>query len=154
MNIYKKTMFVIILIVFFFFSPSFHLFFFLFLFFLFLSFFFLIMNILKNLYNRYSLFVLKHNTQVTTFESLLRGLLFIIPGRYQESEFVSEGGNSLISLLSLFHDKINIDYLRKNSNDLQTQQYLRYVPVKRLDSYLTLLSMIQTIELTCEIFIS
>ena len=54
----------------------------------------------------YSSFLTQNAASVTSIESALRSLTYIIPGRFRESELLSETLHSSIQLLSLYHDTL------------------------------------------------
>ncbi|KAK9696803.1 hypothetical protein K7432_012270 [Basidiobolus ranarum] len=55
---------------------------------------------------KYEAFILKNASQVSGIESFLRSLTYVLPGRFNDSEFASEALFSFINLLGLYHDKI------------------------------------------------
>ncbi|ORY01227.1 peroxisome membrane protein [Basidiobolus meristosporus CBS 931.73] len=55
---------------------------------------------------KYEEFILKNASQVSGIESFLRSLTYVLPGRFNDSEFASEALFAFINLLGLYHDKI------------------------------------------------
>ncbi|GAD97331.1 peroxisomal membrane protein pex16 [Paecilomyces variotii No. 5] len=60
----------------------------------------------SKLLSLYEDFVTKNASSVGQIESALRSLTYIIPGRYRESEVLSESVHSGVQLLSLYHDSL------------------------------------------------
>ncbi|ORY78615.1 peroxisome membrane protein [Protomyces lactucae-debilis] len=56
--------------------------------------------------SRYEQFLLKNASQISTIESTLRTLTYLLPGRFQDSEVASEALYSSLTLLGLYHDRI------------------------------------------------
>ncbi|KAJ9194309.1 hypothetical protein DTO166G4_3410 [Paecilomyces variotii] len=60
----------------------------------------------SKLLSLYEDFITKNASSVGQIESALRSLTYIIPGRYRESEVLSESVHSGVQLLSLYHDSL------------------------------------------------
>ncbi|TKA69703.1 hypothetical protein B0A49_04479 [Cryomyces minteri] len=56
--------------------------------------------------NMYGDFIAKNASAVSQIESALRSLIYIIPGRFRESEIASESLHTSVQLLSLYHDSL------------------------------------------------
>lgn len=54
----------------------------------------------------YGDFITKNQSSVTSIESALRSLTYIIPGRFRDAELASESLHSSIQLLSMYHDTL------------------------------------------------
>lgn len=54
----------------------------------------------------YSSFITTHQSSVTSIESALRSLTYIIPGRFRDAELASESLHSSIQLLSMYHNTL------------------------------------------------
>jgi peroxin-16 len=61
----------------------------------------------------YSDFITKNQSSVTSIESALRSLTYIIPGRFRDAELASESLHSSIQLLSLYHDTLLLRAISK-----------------------------------------
>ncbi len=61
----------------------------------------------------YSNFITKNQSSVTSIESALRSLTYIIPGRFRDAELASESLHSSIQLLSLYHDTLLLRAISK-----------------------------------------
>ncbi|PMD63297.1 peroxisomal membrane protein [Hyaloscypha bicolor E] len=61
----------------------------------------------------YSNFITKNQSSVTSIESALRSLTYIIPGRFRDAELASESLHSSIQLLSLYHDTLLLRAMSK-----------------------------------------
>ncbi|KAF9208459.1 Peroxisomal membrane protein pex16 [Haplosporangium sp. Z 27] len=68
------------------------------------------MNFLK----KYESFIFKNATQVSSIESTLRSLTYILPGRFDDADLASEALFSTLNLLGIYHDTI----LTKHVNSL------------------------------------
>jgi peroxin-16 len=55
---------------------------------------------------RYQQFLLKNSSQISSIESSLRSLSFILPGRFKDVEVASESLYSVLQILGLYHDSI------------------------------------------------
>lgn len=56
--------------------------------------------------DKYEQFLLKNAHQITSIESTLRSLSFVLPGRYQNVEVVSESLYSVLQIIGMYHDRI------------------------------------------------
>ncbi|RKF62278.1 Peroxisomal membrane protein PEX16 [Erysiphe neolycopersici] len=54
----------------------------------------------------YDHFITSNQSAVTSIESTLRSLTYVIPGRFRDAELASESLHCSIQLLSLYHDKL------------------------------------------------
>ncbi|KAK4047405.1 hypothetical protein OIV83_005452 [Microbotryomycetes sp. JL201] len=61
---------------------------------------------LKDTVKHYEDMILKSTTRVSTIESSLRSLTWILPGRFQDSEIASEALYALLNILGVYHDSI------------------------------------------------
>ncbi|KAG0240279.1 Peroxisomal membrane protein pex16 [Mortierella sp. GBA43] len=55
---------------------------------------------------KYESFICKNATQVSSIESTLRSLTYILPGRFDDSDLASEALFSTVNLLGIYHDTI------------------------------------------------
>lgn len=55
---------------------------------------------------KYQQFLLKNSSQISSIESSLRSLSFILPGRFKDVEVASESLYSILQILGLYHDSI------------------------------------------------
>uniref|UniRef100_A0A060TAP6 Peroxisomal membrane protein PEX16 n=1 Tax=Blastobotrys adeninivorans TaxID=409370 RepID=A0A060TAP6_BLAAD len=55
---------------------------------------------------KYQQFLLKNASQISSIESSLRSLTFILPGRFKDVEVASESLYSILQILGLYHDAI------------------------------------------------
>ncbi|KAI9256267.1 peroxisome membrane protein [Sporodiniella umbellata] len=56
--------------------------------------------------NSYENFLLKNATQITSIESTLRTLTYILPGRFQDAELASQALYSVLNLMNIYHNHI------------------------------------------------
>ncbi|KAG0354419.1 Peroxisomal membrane protein pex16, partial [Gamsiella multidivaricata] len=63
---------------------------------------------------KYESFIFKNASQVSSIESTLRSLTYILPGRFDDADLASEALFSTLNLLGLYHDTI----LTKHINSL------------------------------------
>ncbi|TQS37351.1 hypothetical protein Golomagni_02178 [Golovinomyces magnicellulatus] len=56
----------------------------------------------------YDKFITTNQSAVTSIESTLRALTYVIPGRFRDAELASESLHCSVQLLSLYHDKLLI----------------------------------------------
>ncbi|PKI83606.1 hypothetical protein MVES1_002687 [Malassezia vespertilionis] len=75
-------------------------------------------------WNAYEAFLLANASQIAAFESSLRNLTYLLPGRFKDSELAAEAIYAGIHLLGMYHDSIlfKIVYSRRNK---QTDAVLR-----------------------------
>ena len=69
-----------------------------------------------NVLAKYDNYVIANASTVTSVESTLRTLTYLIPGRFQDAELASEALSSFLNLLGIYHDTIlarAIDKLEK-----------------------------------------
>lgn len=57
-------------------------------------------------FQMYDRFITSNQSTVTSIESALRSLTYVIPGRFRDAELASESLHCSIQLLSLYHDKL------------------------------------------------
>ncbi|KAI3631564.1 hypothetical protein MIR68_010447 [Amoeboaphelidium protococcarum] len=105
--------------------------------------------------------LLKHSHQFQTFESTLRTLTYILPGRFEDAEFVSEGLYACLNLVGMYYDNI---LAKKYPKLLTTQQtspfnlYIRWLlqrsnPVNTVSHLLAITQHLQIlVELTVRKF--
>jgi len=93
---------------------------------------------------QYRLWTLKNIETISTIESSLRSLLFLLPGRFRDSEVKLETAYTAIGLFSFFHDLIIFDYLQR------TKQLKDFPDV--CVSTAKFISFLQAIQLLVEIF--
>ncbi|KAI8381352.1 peroxisome membrane protein [Radiomyces spectabilis] len=55
---------------------------------------------------KYEDFLIKNASQITSIESSLRSLTYILPGRFHDAEFASQAVYAAINLVSLYHNSI------------------------------------------------
>ncbi|CAB4375888.1 unnamed protein product [Rhizophagus irregularis] len=60
------------------------------------------MNILR----KYDDFILNNASQISSIESSLRTLTYVLPGRFADAEFASEALFAALNLIGLYHDSI------------------------------------------------
>jgi peroxin-16 len=90
----------------------------------------------KEYVNKYNTFVTHNASSVSSLESALRSLTYIIPGRFRDAEIASESLHSGIQLLSLYHDSLLVRAVGKlpgmpsgataGSGDSKLQRYTKY----------------------------
>ncbi|KAG0196812.1 Peroxisomal membrane protein pex16 [Mortierella sp. GBA30] len=56
--------------------------------------------------NKYESFIFKNATQISSIESTLRSLTYILPGRFDDADLASEALFSTLNLLGIYHDTI------------------------------------------------
>ncbi|KAI8980920.1 peroxisome membrane protein [Pilobolus umbonatus] len=56
--------------------------------------------------NLYEEFLLKNASQITSIESSLRSLTYILPGRFHDAEFASQALYATLNLIGLYHNSI------------------------------------------------
>ncbi|CAJ0892834.1 178_t:CDS:2, partial [Entrophospora sp. SA101] len=66
-----------------------------------------------NLLKKYENFILANASQISSIESSLRTLTYVLPGRFADAEFASEALFSALSLIGLYHDSILVRALEK-----------------------------------------
>jgi peroxin-16 len=103
----------------------------------------------------YGDFITKNQSSVTSIESALRSLTYIIPGRFRDAELASESLHSSIQLLSMYHDTLLARAISKIPGLPQQSLHNRYTKFWTQRSTLyrriaTILSMIQYTELLWE----
>ncbi|KAG0291140.1 Peroxisomal membrane protein pex16 [Dissophora globulifera] len=59
-----------------------------------------------DLLKKYESFILKNASQVSSIESTLRSLTYILPGRFEDADLASEALFSTLNLLGIYHDTI------------------------------------------------
>ncbi|CAG8504822.1 4574_t:CDS:2 [Diversispora eburnea] len=64
------------------------------------------MSALFSLLKRYDELILKNASQISSIESSLRTLTYVLPGRFADAEFTSETLFALLNLIGLYHDSI------------------------------------------------
>lgn len=74
----------------------------------------------------YNNFITKNQSAVTSIESTLRSLTYIIPGRFRDAEIASESLHCSVQLLSLYHDTLllhsnNKSPIGHNSNSIHNR---------------------------------
>ncbi|KAI8099761.1 peroxisome membrane protein [Halteromyces radiatus] len=55
---------------------------------------------------QYENFLIKNAAQITSFESSLRSLTYILPGRFHDAEFASQAVYAALNLVGLYHNSI------------------------------------------------
>lgn len=79
----------------------------------------MISNIHDHLKNKLNKISLEHSDKISYFENILRSLLFLMPGRFNENELISESLRSLVGLIGDYFDtswvKNSIQYGRGES---------------------------------------
>lgn len=70
-----------------------------------------------NVFAKYDDYILQNASSVTSIESTLRTLTYLLPGRFQESEAASELLYATLNLLGLYHDSILSRALERLPND-------------------------------------
>ncbi|KAI1005115.1 hypothetical protein K3495_g3103 [Podosphaera aphanis] len=104
----------------------------------------------------YDDFITKNQISVTSIESALRSLTYIIPGRFRNAELASESLHCSVQLLSMYHDSLLQRTCAKIPSMSNIQSlHNRYTKFWSIRSHLyrrvaTLLSMIQYTELLWE----
>nr|CAG8529790.1 15076_t:CDS:10 [Entrophospora candida] len=66
-----------------------------------------------NLLKKYENFILTNASQISSIESSLKTLTYVLPGRFADAEFASEALFSALSLIGLYHDSILVRALEK-----------------------------------------
>ncbi|KAG0360811.1 Peroxisomal membrane protein pex16 [Mortierella sp. AD032] len=56
--------------------------------------------------NKYESFIFKNASQISSIESTLRSLTYILPGRFDDADLASEALFSTLNLLGIYHDTI------------------------------------------------
>ncbi|KAI8340870.1 peroxisome membrane protein [Chlamydoabsidia padenii] len=56
--------------------------------------------------DRYENFLIKNAAQITTFESSLRSLTYILPGRFHDAEFASQAVYAALNLIGVYHTSL------------------------------------------------
>ncbi|CAN6621976.1 hypothetical protein TRVA0_008S03048 [Trichomonascus vanleenenianus] len=102
---------------------------------------------------RYEAFLVKNCAQISSIESSLRTLTFILPGRFQNVEIATEGLYSTLQVLGLYHDKIIAKEAKKlvaGDVTLKPSPHHRYTEfyVERKKLYRTLALTIQLTRYT------
>ncbi|CAG8441496.1 13517_t:CDS:2 [Ambispora gerdemannii] len=59
-----------------------------------------------NLFQKYDAAIVKNASQINSIESSLRMLTYVLPGRFEDSEFASEALFAALNLIGLYHDSI------------------------------------------------
>lgn len=90
----------------------------------------------KEYITKYNTFVTHNASSVSSIESALRSLTYLIPGRFRDAEIASESLHSGIQLLSLYHDSLLFRAVGKlpgmpaaataGSGDSKLQRYTKY----------------------------
>ncbi|KAI8060475.1 peroxisome membrane protein [Gongronella butleri] len=68
-------------------------------------------------FKAYDDFLLKNVAQISSIESALRSLSYILPGRFQDAELTSQAIYASLNLMSLYHNSV----LRRAANDFIEQ---------------------------------
>jgi len=97
----------------------------------------------------YERWILGNAESLGYLESTLRGLLFLMPGGYQDSPLRTEAGYAAVSLLSLYHDLVFIRFFQKQPQ--QARLILRKIPQGPLFPISTALTVCSNVELLLEI---
>lgn len=83
-----------------------------------------------NLFAKYDDYILRNASSITSIESTLRTLTYLLPGRFQDSEAASETLYAFLNLLGIHHDSIlarAIEKLpRNNAKNLPITAHNRY----------------------------
>jgi len=96
----------------------------------------------------YNTWVLANTESLSILENVLRTSLFLMPGRFRDSEVTLEFLYSIVGLLSLHHDNIVLEYLQKEKgNTLLSELDL---PPKACFGVIKFLSLIRNCELFLE----
>ncbi|ORX43093.1 peroxisome membrane protein [Hesseltinella vesiculosa] len=69
-------------------------------------------------FKAYDDFLLKNVAQISTIESALRSLSYILPGRFQDAELTSQAIYAGLNVMSLYHNSV----LRRAANDYIAQK--------------------------------
>ncbi|KAJ1920799.1 hypothetical protein H4219_001035 [Mycoemilia scoparia] len=56
--------------------------------------------------SKYQQFLLNNAAQISSIEGAIRALTYVLPGRFSDAEIASEGIYTVLSFLSLYHDRI------------------------------------------------
>jgi peroxin-16 len=104
----------------------------------------------------YADFITKNQSSVTSIESALRSLTYIIPGRFRDAELASESLHSSVQLLAMYHDTLLTRAISKlpgvPRNQSPHNRYTKFWTQKSgfYRKVATVLAMIQYTELLWE----
>ncbi|KAL0097683.1 peroxisome membrane protein [Phycomyces blakesleeanus] len=71
--------------------------------------------------DKYEDFLVKNASQITSIESSLRSLTYILPGRFQDAEFASQAIYAALHLIGLHHNTILRRAARQHAQETHTQ---------------------------------
>lgn len=106
--------------------------------------------VIMGLKKKYEQFILENSESVGHIESLLRATLFLVPGRFTDSELTTEFAYTGISLISLYHDVINVKSLLKRG--IAKTASGEPVPPPYSLNLAKWISFFQSVELLLEVF--
>lgn len=92
------------------------------------------------------MFVIKNLSSISTVESLLRSLSWLLPGRFPDADLVSESLSTTLNVVTLYHD-ILLSKIKSNKPLLPISPHTRFTSacVDRLSPYATLARTLQFI---------
>jgi peroxin-16 len=99
---------------------------------------------------KYEKFILENSDSVGHMESLIRATLFLVPGRFTDSELTTEFAYTGVGLLSLYHDIINAKNLLKRG--ISKTESGEPVPPPYSLNLAKWISFFQSVELLMEVF--
>ncbi|KAJ1649290.1 hypothetical protein IWQ61_009578, partial [Dispira simplex] len=67
----------------------------------------------------YERFLLKNASQISSIESTVRSLTYVLPGRFSDADLASEGLYTLLNILGLYHDHILAKATRQTGSALR-----------------------------------
>ncbi|KAI9013788.1 peroxisome membrane protein [Phycomyces nitens] len=71
--------------------------------------------------DKYEDFLVKNASQITSIESSLRSLTYVLPGRFQDAEFASQAIYAALHLVGLHHNTILRRAARQHAQETHTQ---------------------------------
>lgn len=104
-------------------------------------------NNTKGITQKYENFVIQNADQINNLESAIRSMTYILPGKYKNTEFISEAVYGVLNMVSLYHDSILASKIKSN-RAIPFNRYSRYMLnsskyYKRIAYFLTIIQSIE-----------
>ncbi|CEI96197.1 hypothetical protein RMCBS344292_10363 [Rhizopus microsporus] len=75
----------------------------------------------------YEEFLIKNASQITSIESSLRSLTFILPGRFQDAELASQALYAALNLVDLYHNSIIRKAILARRDQVEESAFNKYI---------------------------